>query len=254
MWDDAPRGVRPARSVASRSRRATSATSSRPSTRRSFVRRGGDRVRPAPRRRRPAGGGARVSTARSRHASTRRGCSRDRGAHAGVRPLRLLPADVPDVRPLERGDGLAARADPADGEDGAGHARAEPDRDRALRPLPRVHGLRHELPVGRALRPADRGDAGDGRGRAAAPAGRAAPAAAAVRDAAPPPADALGAAAGAARTAAADARVGPADARPRAALALVRAAGAGHALRIDTSSAGASGCSRAACSRSCSAT
>ena len=32
-----------------------------------------------------------------------------------LRPLRLLPADVPDLRALARGDGLAARADPPDG-------------------------------------------------------------------------------------------------------------------------------------------
>ena len=34
-----------------------------------------------------------------------------------------------------------------------------PTVDRALRPLPRLHGLRDELPVRRAVRPADRGDA-----------------------------------------------------------------------------------------------
>ena len=81
-----------------------------------------------------------------------------------MRPLRVLPPDLPDLRPLERGDGLAAWPHPADGEDGAGHAHVEPDRHGALRPLPRLHGVRHELSVGRALRPADRGDAGDGRG------------------------------------------------------------------------------------------
>ena len=41
----------------------------------------------------------------------------------------------------------------------------------ALRRVPRLHGLRHGLPVGRAVRPADRGHPGPG--RAAAPSGRA---------------------------------------------------------------------------------
>ena len=40
-----------------------------------------------------------------------------------------------------------------------GTLRLEPDRRRALRPLPRLHGLRLELPLGRPVRPADRGDA-----------------------------------------------------------------------------------------------
>ena len=35
---------------------------------------------------------------------------RDPGAHRRLRPLRLLPAHVPDLRPLERGDGLLAAA------------------------------------------------------------------------------------------------------------------------------------------------
>ncbi len=37
--------------------------------------------------------------------------------------------------------------------------RAEPHGGRALRPLPRLHGVRHLVPVGRAVRPADRVDA-----------------------------------------------------------------------------------------------
>ena len=46
--------------------------------------------------------------------------------------------------------------------------RAERDRRRALRPLPRLHGLRDRVPVGRPVRPADRGDARGGRERSAA--------------------------------------------------------------------------------------
>ena len=42
----------------------------------------------------------------------------------------------------------------------------------ALRPLPRLHGLRHLVPVGRPVRPADRGDARDDRDRDPAPARR----------------------------------------------------------------------------------
>ena len=118
-----------------------------------------DRLRPAPCRRRalrrPRGG----STARSPSDSTRPACSRDPGAHAGLRPLRVLPADLPDVRALERGDGLAARADPADGEDGRRDAAAQPDGRGALRPLSRLHGVRLELSLGRPVRPPDRGDA-----------------------------------------------------------------------------------------------
>src|SRR5207245_1605163 len=35
------------------------------------------------------------------------------GAHLTLRPLRALPADVPDLRRARRGDGLAARPHPA---------------------------------------------------------------------------------------------------------------------------------------------
>ena len=67
----------------------------------------------------------RATRARSRspsacaRSSTRRGCWCDRdleGADRRLRPLRVLPADVPDVRAaLAGGDGLAARADLPDG-------------------------------------------------------------------------------------------------------------------------------------------
>ena len=93
-----------------------------------------------------------------------------RELHRRLRPLRLLPADVPDLRALARGDGLAARADLPDG----GAARRDDplnrDRGRALRPLPRLHGVRHVVPVGRPVRPADREHARLRRGAGAAPA------------------------------------------------------------------------------------
>ena len=43
------------------------------------------------------------------------------------------------------------------------HDLAQPNRRRALRSLPRLHGVRHRVPVRRAVRPADRGDARDDR-------------------------------------------------------------------------------------------
>ena len=63
-----------------------------------------------------------------RASSTRRECSpRDPRVHRRLRPLRVLPADVPDVRALERGDGLAARAHPPDGRAPRRHDRAQRD-------------------------------------------------------------------------------------------------------------------------------
>ena len=79
--------------------------------------------------------------------------------HVGLRALRLLPADLPDVRALAGGDGHAARPHPADGREARRHRRLERRGRGALRPLPRLHGVPVELPVGRPLRPADRGDA-----------------------------------------------------------------------------------------------
>ena len=76
-----------------------------------------------------------------------------------LRPLRLLPADVPDVLALARGDGLAARPHLPDGRARRRVDLAERHRRRALRPLPRLHGVRHRVPVRRAVRPADRADA-----------------------------------------------------------------------------------------------
>ena len=68
---------------------------------------------------------------------------RDPRAHRRLRALRLLPADLPHLRAVERGDGLAARPHPADGGAARRDDRAEPHRRRALRPLPRLHGVRH---------------------------------------------------------------------------------------------------------------
>ena len=79
-----------------------------------------------------------------------------READRRLRPLRLLPAELPDLRALARGDGLAARPDLADEGDRRGHGRAQPHGRRALRPLPRLHGVPHLVPLRRAVRPADR--------------------------------------------------------------------------------------------------
>src|SRR3712207_9262053 len=77
--------------------------------------------------------------------------------------FRSLPSDLPDVRPLGRGDGFAARPDRAHGH---GAPRGRPDLGGdgdALGPLPRLHGLRHVVSLRRPLRPPDRGDAPAGR-------------------------------------------------------------------------------------------
>ena len=81
-----------------------------------------------------------VAFSRSRSAcasgSTRRACWRERRPRRPplpderLRPLRLLPAHLPHVPPLERGDGLAARPDPADGVAPRRHDLAQPDRRR----------------------------------------------------------------------------------------------------------------------------
>ena len=81
------------------------------------------------------------------------------GPDPGLRALRLLPADVPDLRRLRGRDGLAARAHPADADRPRG-GRDDLARDgHPLRPLPRLHGVRDRLPVGRAVRQADRAGA-----------------------------------------------------------------------------------------------
>ena len=79
-----------------------------------------------------------------------------------LRALRLLPADLPDLRAVGRGDGLPARAHLPDERGAAG--RADDRRDgAALRRVPGLHGLRHRLPLRRAVRQADRGHARPGR-------------------------------------------------------------------------------------------
>ena len=85
-----------------------------------------------------------------------------RGADRRLRALRLLPADLPDLRAVGRGDGLAARPDLPD--EGGPRGRADDRLDGlALRRLPRLHGLRDRVPVGRAVRHPDRADPRPGR-------------------------------------------------------------------------------------------
>ena len=91
----------------------------------------------------------------------------------GLRALRVLPAGVPDVRLVGRGDGLAARAHRLDeGRRATAIIPLDARRRRAHRRVSGLHGVRHGVPVGRALRPADRGDARAGRRRVAARAWR----------------------------------------------------------------------------------
>src|SRR3954470_7807792 len=81
------------------------------------------------------------------------------GSHPGLRALRLLPADVPELRRLRGGDGLAARTDPAHAGRPRG-GRADLARDgHPLRPLPWLHGVRDRVPERRAVRQADRAGA-----------------------------------------------------------------------------------------------
>src|ERR671924_321660 len=73
-----------------------------------------------------------------------------------MRSLRVLPADLPDVPDLGRGDGFAARAHLSDE---GWHRGARADDllvRRALRPLPRLPGLCDCVPVGCAVRTAHR--------------------------------------------------------------------------------------------------
>src|SRR6185436_4877245 len=78
-----------------------------------------------------------------------------------LRPLRVLPAHLPDLCALGRGDGLASRPHLPD-ETGP-RGRADDARDGAAhRQVPRLHGLRDRLPVRGAVRQADRGYAGPG--------------------------------------------------------------------------------------------
>src|SRR5687768_923978 len=75
-----------------------------------------------------------------------------------MRPLRLLPARLPHLSELGSGDGLAARPHLPD-EGLPRGARLTLGGRGAHRPLPGLSRLRHGLPVGREIRPADRADA-----------------------------------------------------------------------------------------------
>ena len=80
-----------------------------------------------------------------------------------LRALRLLPADLPDLRPLARGDGLAARAHPADGEEARRHRHAQPARWWGTSTAASAAWRASRAALGRPVRPADRGDASRGR-------------------------------------------------------------------------------------------
>ena len=82
---------------------------------------------------------------RPRHARARRRLRRappaGRGADRRLRALRVLPADLPDLRAVGRGDGLPARTDLPD--EGRSRGRAHERLDGvALGRLPRLHGVR----------------------------------------------------------------------------------------------------------------
>ena len=171
--------------------------------------------------------------------------SGDPRVHLGLRPLRVLPADVPDVRALARGDGLAARPHPPHGRAPRRHDRAERDRRAALRPLPRLHGVRLLVPVGRALRPTDREHARSRRGGARPPARRPSRPRASLPPPPVPRPHARRAPARAARTRRADAEALPAPRRDRATLARPRRRSGAHA-RLGPRRVRASASSRAA--------
>ena len=88
------------------------------------------------------------------------------GGGQGLRALRVLPAGLPHLPAVGRGDGLAAGPD-LPGEPDPGRRGADPGGGRALRPLPGLHGVHDGLPVRRAVRPAHRGGPGLDRGRPA---------------------------------------------------------------------------------------
>src|SRR5262249_32071410 len=78
------------------------------------------------------------------------------GADRRVRPLRVLPADVSDLRALERGDGYPAGPRLSD-EGGPRGARADDDGiRRPLRRVSRVHGVRDRVSLRGPVRPAHR--------------------------------------------------------------------------------------------------
>ena len=123
----------------------------------------GDRGDAAAQARARPGGAARARPLRGRDLMARADASGPairavtrRAPRRRLRPLRLLPADLPDLAELAGGDGLAARPHRP-----LPRPRGRPGRDvprggRALRPLPRLHGVPHRLPVRRPLRPRHR--------------------------------------------------------------------------------------------------
>src|SRR2546430_865585 len=81
------------------------------------------------------------------------------GADRPVRALRLLPPHLPDLLHLARGNGFPARPDLLDE---ARHRRQRANDGylrRPFRQLPRLHGVPHRVPIGRAIRQAGRSDA-----------------------------------------------------------------------------------------------
>src|SRR5262249_59048917 len=77
----------------------------------------------------------------------------------GLRPLRLLPARVPDVGLVGRGDGLASRTHRPDARPRGGPDRLVRAGGEALRPLPRLPRVRDRVSLGRPLRRPHRADA-----------------------------------------------------------------------------------------------
>src|SRR5262245_12634169 len=101
-----------------------------------------------------------------------------------MRPLWILPPDLPELRAPRPGDGLAARPHLPDA-----RRRRRADLDvvlfrESLRHVPRLHGLRDRVPLGRPLRAARRADARDDRALARTARRRAVVPAAAVQRAA----------------------------------------------------------------------
>ena len=83
-----------------------------------------------------------------------------RAADRQVRPLRLLPADLPQLPPARTGNGLAPRPHLHDeGRRRRPARRSTTGMVRPLRHVPRLHGVRNGVPVRRAVRAAHRGNA-----------------------------------------------------------------------------------------------